>query len=112
MITREEINEILAVYKKHGWKPSRVLCSTALRSAMSEAELEGLFGAGIETTESQIDAVWFERSRKDGGIAWEIRLLSERPFALCESFPEGFPQERIVEETKKMENRLSRMASQ
>ncbi len=111
MIGINEISEILSLYKKHGWKLRRALLSETMRSKLTEKDRHRLFGGNISTKQSQIDAVWFERSRKDGGVAWEIRLLSNSPLALCESLPKGFPADQIKHEKKNMENRLLELAS-
>ena len=84
MIKAEQIAEILALYKKHGWILRRVLLSEALKASLA-GSLEQLFGA-TEIRPAEIDAAWFSRRSKSDEEAWELRRLSEAPFALMEIF--------------------------
>jgi hypothetical protein len=38
---------------------------------------------------SDIDAAWFSRPPKQGGVAWELRYLGEPAFALLENIDEA-----------------------
>ncbi len=109
MINAEQIKEITATYKKHGWKISRVLLSERLREKLS-AEAENLF-ADAEIVSSEIDAVWFTRKSGNDRAAWEIRRLSENPFALFESFPLDEDEKIIKKKRKEMETRLQNKTS-
>ena len=84
MIKAEQIAEILALYKKHGWILRRVLLSDELKNSLPEPR-ENLFGAA-EVRGSDIDAAWFSRASKGDQEAWELRRLSETPYALLEIF--------------------------
>jgi hypothetical protein len=53
-----------------------------LQKSLSSQTSE-LFGE-TKIAESEIDAAWFSRPPNGGEIAWEIRHLSETPFALLE----------------------------
>ena len=77
MIDAATIREIISVYTKHGWSLRRVLLSDGLRKAVGA----GIFG-DASLHKSDLDAVWFSRSTKKDGMAWEIRHLSSAPFAL------------------------------
>jgi hypothetical protein len=96
MITARQIAEILSLYKKHGWILRRVLLSDALRESLAGAA-EEVFGAA-EMRAAEIDAAWFSRKSKAGQEAWELRRLSESPFALFETFDEE-DEEEVREET-------------
>lgn len=87
MIDAAAINEILKVYSKHGWNLRRVLLSAALDESL-KATSGDLFG-DIGVSVAQIDAAWFSRPPKPGAVAWEIRHLSEIPFALLEYLDES-----------------------
>ncbi|NNE68520.1 MAG: hypothetical protein HKN33_18275 [Pyrinomonadaceae bacterium] len=102
----EEITKVLALYEKHGWKISRVLLS----SENGSQQYSEIFG-GAPVVNSEFDAVWFSRKRQDGRTAWEIRLLSTTPYALCESFPDDSSKEFVEAEKRNMENRLAEKAS-
>jgi hypothetical protein len=104
MIKAGQIAEILSLYKKHGWILRRVLLSEALKKSLPEA-LEPLFGAA-EVRDSEIDAAWFSRASKANQEAWELRRLSETPYALLEIF-DAEDDEEIREETLfEIESRL------
>ncbi len=106
MIRAEQIAEILALYKKHGWILRRVLLSDALRANLA-GSLETLFGAA-EIRASDIDAVWFSRPSRAEQEAWELRRLSETPLALMEIF-DLEDEDEIREETlREVEARLKK----
>ena len=86
MIGSASIAEILATYQKYGWTLRRVLLTEALRSHLGAA-IETLFN-DIPIDDAAIDAVWFSRAPKPGGVAWELRHLSDAPYALLESLDE------------------------
>ncbi len=104
MIKVGQIAEILSLYKKHGWNLRRVLLSDALKKSLPDS-LEKLFGAA-EIVPAEIDAAWFSRPSKENQEAWELRRLSENPFALLEVF-EADDEDEIREETlRELEIRL------
>ena len=82
MIDAAAIGEIISLYKKHGWTLRRVLLSEALSKRLSTAGAD-LFG-DVEVIASELDAAWFSRSSRPDFTAWEIRHLSETPYALVE----------------------------
>jgi len=96
MIKAGQIAEILSLYKKHGWVLRRVLLSDSLKKSLPEP-LENLFGVA-EIRTSEIDAVWFSRSPNANQETWELRRLSETPYALIEIF-DAEDEEEIREET-------------
>ncbi|MGI9035242.1 MAG: hypothetical protein ACR2GD_04295 [Pyrinomonadaceae bacterium] len=98
MIDAAQIREILSLYGKHGWTLRRVLLSDALRTRISD-QLETLFGAEAAFVTSEINALWFSRPSNGDGETWEIRHLSETPFALVEVFS-GEDDEEIREERR------------
>ncbi len=82
MIDTDACREIIQTYVKHGWLLRRVLLTAKLRKSLGEASDE-LFG-DVPLRNSDIDAAWFSRPPQHGEIAWEIRHLSETPYALLE----------------------------
>ena len=86
MIDAKEIGGIIAVYQKHGWLLRRVLLSTALKKYAGDNILPLI--NGVQIIASDIDAAWFSRPPQPGGVAWEIRHLSETPYALLENIDE------------------------
>jgi hypothetical protein len=72
--------------------------SDKLKSALADS-IETIF-SGAEIVSAEIDAAWFSRaSGAEGREAWEIRHLSETPYALVEIFDED-DEEEVREETR------------
>ena len=76
MIDAAAVGEIIAQYEKHGWTPRRALLSDAGKKAWSQVLQQ------LEIVDSDIDALWFWRKSQPDTEAWELRRLSELPFAL------------------------------
>ncbi len=104
MINAEQITGILSLYKKHGWKLRRVLLCLKSAANLSN-DLNNLFG-DAEIVESKVDAVWFSRPSADNNEAWELRHLSENPYALVEVFDNEDEEEVREEARKEVESRL------
>ena len=103
-MSAEQIREILAQYKKHGWNLRRVLLSVRTTENLADV-LNSLFGE-TEILSSETDAVWFSRASGKSGEAWELRRLSETPYALFEVF-DAEDDEVVREETRfEMQERL------
>ena len=105
MIRAEQITEIIALYKKHGWNLRRVLLSDALREGLGDDAASALSGAA-EIRASEIDAVWFSRPGRGNQETWELRRLSETPFALMEMFDEDDDEEIREERLAEIESSL------
>lgn len=80
MIDEESIVAILQMYAKHGWILRRVLLSAAGVNALLRSSVK-IFG-DVEIHESRLDALWFSRRSRPNDETWELRRLSENPFAL------------------------------
>lgn len=94
------IKEILALYGKHGWALRRML--------LTENTLQELAGSfdDVEKAAFEKDAAWFSRPSGKNGEAWEIRLLSETPYALIEVFGPDQNDREQEEIRRGMEQRL------
>ncbi len=57
-----------------------------------------------------VDAMWFSRQSKPGLTTWEIRHLSEIPFALVEVIDDGLDAERADEVLRNTEARMFELA--
>ena len=82
MIDLESVREIVATYTKHGWLLRRVLLTSGSKKDVnlpSESEFES-----VPVHDSTLDAAWFSRPQKLGGVAWELRYLGTTPFAIVE----------------------------
>ncbi len=97
MINAEQIKGILSLYQKHGWNLRRVLLCVKSKIKLSP-DLITLFGE-TEIVESKVDAAWFSRPAATGNEAWELRHLSETPYALVEVF-DGEDEEEVREEAR------------
>ena len=80
---------------------SRKIFSLRLKTLFGEAEI----------VSSEINAVWFSRASTKKREAWEIRHLSEIPFALFETFEENVDEEILQESLSEMETRLKEKTS-
>ena len=100
MITGEQIQDILSLYRKHGWKLRRILLTGQLKKHLADSVFDA------EVVESEVDAVWFSRPSGEGKEAWELRRLSETPYALFEIFEEDDEEEVREEMRREMEAKL------
>ena len=94
--------EIVGVYAKHGWELRRVLLRPETRTQFDQ----NFVGAQVSLVEASIDALWFSRPSHAGREAWELRVLSENPYALFETFEADESEEQRDEMLLEMENRL------
>jgi len=81
MIDAEAVGEVIAQYEKHGWKLRRALLSPEARNVFVN------FDVGVEVIEADLDALWFSRQSQPENEAWELRRLSNMPFALVTVVP-------------------------
>jgi hypothetical protein len=105
MISAEQISEILSLYKKHGWSLRRVLLSDEMRVNLNET-LQDLFGGAEVVSSPFLNAAWFSRTSRASRETWELRHLSETPFALVEVFTAETDEETREEIRKETEKRL------
>jgi len=94
--------EIVGVYSKHGWELRRVLLRPETRAQFDQK----LVGEGVLVLDAALDALWFSRPSHAGREAWELRALSENPYALFETFEADETSEDRDEMLMEMENRL------
>jgi hypothetical protein len=111
MIDRAAIAEIVATYEKHGWVLRRVLLSSESKGEFGD-DFGELFG-DIAVIDSDVDAAWFSRPPKKGPnpleVAWEVRHLSETPYALLEILDENAADFELS--LQKVESRLKKHAA-
>jgi NAD(P)H-nitrite reductase large subunit len=103
MDSLELMKDIIATYERHGWKLRRVLARPENVSLVSEAR--DLF-RDAELREADFDALWFARASHAGREAWELRLVSEQPYALFELFEVDETEEAREAARREMENRM------
>ncbi|MFN2491887.1 MAG: hypothetical protein ABR501_03270 [Pyrinomonadaceae bacterium] len=97
------IPEIVGMYEKHGWQLRRILLRPETRASFGAAVA---FAKTTNVEDAAVDALWFSRASSGGRDAWELRLLSENPFALFETFEENETEEEREEMRREMEARL------
>ena len=103
MDSLELMKDIIATYERHGWKLRRVLARPGTVSLVSAAS--NLF-RDVELCESDFDALWFARASHGKREAWELRLVSEQPYALFELFEVDEMEEDRAAARREMENRM------
>ena len=113
----KNFQEILAQYRRHGWRLARVLArpetSAELRGAGDAGVVEGggVSFEGAAVVESEVDAMWFTRPSAEGREAWELRLVGETPYALFELFEPDEEEEDREDVRREMESRLREYAA-
>lgn len=103
MDSLELMNDIIATYERHGWKLRRVLARPEAVSPISQASV---LRPDAALSESDVDALWFARPSHAGREAWELRLISEQPYALFELFEVDESEEDREATRHEMENRM------
>jgi hypothetical protein len=100
---RNLIDEIVATYRRHGWQLQRVLLRPETAAKLGD-QLKTLDDARVD--EAEVDGLWFSRPSYEQREAWELRLLSENPFALFETFEKDETEEQREEMRRELEARL------
>jgi hypothetical protein len=96
------INEIVGTYQRHGWTLRQILLRPESKTAV--AQFNSLDNAEVRTAD--FDALWFSRPSHEKRAAWELRLISEQPYALFEAFETDESEEDRDEARREMENRM------
>jgi hypothetical protein len=131
----KKFQDVLAMYRKHGWRLARLLAraetleelrgpsgdeetrdgpSGETRGESSEGAGEERVAAsfeGVGVVESEVDAMWFTRPAQGGREAWELRLVGETPYALFELFESDETEEDREDVRREMEARLREHAA-
>jgi hypothetical protein len=101
----DQFRETLATYRKYGWQLARVLMRpntlAELRAGVGGEEFEG-----TAAREFSLDAMWFVRPAAGGREAWELRLVSESPYALFELFEPDEAEEDREDVRREMEAQM------
>lgn len=99
--------ETLSTYRKYGWQLARVLMRPATLAELRAAAPTG--AAEFESTparEFPLDAMWFVRPAGGGREAWELRHVSETPYALFELFEPDEAEEDREDVRREMEAKM------
>lgn len=107
----KQFQEILAQYRRHGWRLARVLARPETSAELGSASGQSIEGGGLSfegaaVVESEVDAMWFTRPSAEGREAWELRLAAETPYALFELFEPDEAEEEREDVRREMESRL------
>ena len=100
----ELIREITATYRKHGWTLRRVLLKKELLEKLGDS-----FGVSAPASLSETNALWFSR-RSAARESWELRAISQTPFALFEVFAKGVSESELNQRLAETEKRLRERA--
>ncbi len=100
MGTVELAKQIVALYERHGWTLRRILLSRESRAGFDDNLKD------VVVVDSDFDALWFARTSQGKREAWELRLLSDQPYALFEAFEADESEEDRQEARHEMENRM------
>ncbi len=106
MIGIEQIQAIIKQYTKHGWNLRRVLLS-----AEAKKSLPADFFGQTEIVISELNALWFSRASTEERETWELRNLSDAPFALVEVFETDDEEEVRDEARHEMQTKMLEQAS-
>jgi len=105
----ELFDQIVAMYRRHGWRLRRVLLRPETGDGFNTRTGELFKDAAF--SEAEIDALWFARPSQAGREAWELRLVSEQPYALFEAFEADETEEEREEVRREMEARMKEHAA-
>jgi hypothetical protein len=127
-----QFRDALALYRRHGWTLARVLMTAdtlanLLRAGEADvaaptitngedvADTADALAAppafeGAPVREADVDAMWLRRPSAGGREAWELRLISDPPYALFELFEPDEPDEDREDVRREMEARLAEYA--
>jgi hypothetical protein len=100
--------KIIGNYRRHAWQLRRVLLREETRAILEEDDEVIFKDATIEGAE--IDALWFARPSQAGREAWELRLVTETPYALFETFEADEADEDREDVRREMEARMREYA--
>ena len=129
-----QFSDALALYRRHGWSLARVLMTPATLAELTRAGATNASAAdadaagvniadanvadsadvaaappafeGCPARESEVDAMWLSRPSAGGREAWELRLISDPPYALFELFEPDELEEDREDVRREMEARL------
>ena len=101
----ELFQEIIATYRRHGWRLRQVLLCRETQAEFGNRGKGPFADATIH--EAPFDALWFARPSPGGREAWELRLVAEQPYALFEAFKADQPEEQREEVRRAMEARMA-----
>ncbi len=105
MISQIAVEQIIKLYRQHGWHLQRVLLTADSSKSFADTP-EIIFGAA-EIIESEMDGAWFSRASNAEQTAWELRHLSASPFAMMEMIDNELGAEERQEILEMIEDRLS-----
>lgn len=107
----ERFGEIIDTYLRHGWQLERVLLRTetlrVIEAMTATTSSPNVLFDDASVRESTVDALWFKRTAQaTGREAWELRLVSDSPYALFETFEADEAEEDREDVRREMESRL------
>lgn len=96
------LQEITQTYQKFGWTLRRVFLTLNARAEFAHAL--NFLDDSVSIENSVVNALLFSRTPNASRETWELRYLSDTPFALLETFaPSDSPLERAERITALLE---------
>ncbi len=103
----DKLKEVIETYARHGWRVRRALLRAETSALLqSRPEIAALLNDASVREEESLDALWFARPSQQGREAWELRLVSDSPYALFETFEPDEAEEDREDVRREMEARL------
>ena len=102
----DQFRTTLTTYRKYGWQLARVLMRPATLAELRAATGGGEEFESLPAREYSLDAMWFVRLADGGREAWELRLVSESPYALFELFEPDEAEEDREDVRREMEAQM------
>jgi len=112
----ERFRATLATYRRYGWQLRRVLMrpdTLAALYAETGGTDEGAAGQfeQVNVQPASFDAIWLARPSHGGREAWELRLVSDPPYALFELFEPDEPEDDREDVRREMEAKIKEVQS-
>ncbi|MBA2378962.1 MAG: hypothetical protein H0V76_05245 [Blastocatellia bacterium] len=100
-----ETGAIIAQYVKHGWELKFCIAREQDAEALRHAIQDQGFPTDIRT--GNMNGLWFSRRSLPDRVAWELRRLTDPPFALVTMVPDTFTVEQHAAALREIEARMA-----
>lgn len=101
-MNESEIQEVIGQYTKHGWSPRRLLSVKPAKSLLASMPPD------VKEVRSEIDAIWFSRRSRPDAEAWELRRLTDSPYALVAVLDDGMDEDEMESILEDVQSRMTK----
>ena len=101
----DQFRETLDTYRRYGWRLARVMMHPDALAELRASTGGEVFEA-VAAREFPFDAMWFVRPAEGGREAWELRFVSQSPYALFEMFEADEAEEDREDVRREMEAKM------